>query len=55
MLSAAKTSYLSENLSPKRSEEPEVPAKKCSSHLMKLLFAARLARPYFFCRDYMSC
>ena len=26
-------------------EEPEIHAKTCSSHLMKLLFAARLARP----------
>ena len=44
-LSAARTPYLPENSSPKGGEEPGVHAKTCSSHLMKLLFAARLARP----------
>ena len=44
-LSAARTPYLPENFSPKGGEEPGVHSKTCSSHLMKLLFAARLARP----------
>ena len=44
-LSAARTPYLPESFSPKGGEEPGVHAKTCSSHLMKLLFAARLARP----------
>ena len=44
-LSAARTPYLPENFSPKGGEEPGDLAKTCSSHLMKLLFAARLARP----------
>ena len=44
-LSAARTPYLPENFSPKGGEEPGALAKTCSSHLMKLLFAARLARP----------
>ena len=43
--SAAKTPYLPENFSPKGGEEPGVHAKTCSSLLMKLSFAARLARP----------
>ena len=43
-LSVARTSYLPENFSPKGGEEPRIHAKTCSSHLMKLLFAARLAR-----------
>ena len=44
-LSAARTPYLPENFSCKGGEDPGVHAKTCSSHLMKLLFAARLARP----------
>ena len=44
-LSVARTPYLPENFSPKGSEEPGIHAKTCSSHLIKLLFAARLARP----------
>jgi hypothetical protein len=44
-LSGARTPYLPENFSPKGGEDPGVFAKSCSSHLMKLLFAARLARP----------
>ena len=44
-LSAARTPYLPDNFSPKRGEKPGVHAKTCSSHLMKLFFAARLARP----------
>jgi hypothetical protein len=44
-LSGARTPYLPENFSPKGGEEPGAFAKSCSSHLMKLLFAARLARP----------
>ena len=44
-LSAARTPYLPENFSPKGGEEPGVHAKTCSSHLMKLLFAARFAKP----------
>jgi len=44
-LSSVRTPYLPEQFTPK-SEEPEgVFSKTCSSHLMKLLFAARLARP----------
>ena len=44
-ISAARTPYLPENFSPKGEEMPGVFAQTCSSHLMKLLFAARLARP----------
>ena len=44
-LSVARTPYFPENFSPKGGEEPGIHAKTCSSHLMKLLFAARLARP----------
>ena len=44
-ISAARTPYLPENFSPKGGEEPGDLAKTCSSHLMKILFAARLARP----------
>ena len=43
--SAARTPYLPEDFSPKGGEEPGVHAKTCSSHLMKFLYAARLARP----------
>ena len=45
LLSAARTPYLPENFSPKGGEEPVVRAKTCSSHFMKLLFAARPAIP----------
>jgi hypothetical protein len=44
-ISAARTPYLPENFSPSGEEMPGIFAKTCSSHLMKLLFAARLARP----------
>ena len=44
-LSAARTPYVPENFNPKGGGEPGVLAKSCSSHLMELLFAARLAWP----------
>ena len=44
-LAIARTPYLPENFSCKDGEDPGIHAKTCSSHLMKLLFAARLARP----------
>ena len=44
-LSAARTPDFPENFSPKGGEEQGVHAKTCSSHLMKLLFAARFAKP----------
>jgi hypothetical protein len=44
-ISAARTPYLPENFNPKGIEIAGVFAKTCSSHLMRLLFAARLARP----------
>lgn len=37
--------YLHEDFAPKGTEEPGTFAKTASSHLMKVLFAARLARP----------
>ena len=44
-LSAARTPYFPETFSPKGGEEPGALANSCSSNLMELLFAARLARP----------
>ena len=44
-LPGARTPYFPKNFSPKGGEDPGDFAKSCSSHLMKLLFAARLARP----------
>ena len=43
-LSIARTPYFPENFRRKGGEEPGIHAKTCSSHFMKLLFAARLAR-----------
>ena len=44
-LSIARNTYFLENFSAKWVEEPRIHAKTCSSQLMKLLFAAGLARP----------
>ena len=44
-LAPVRTPYLPENFSAKGEEAEGKQAKTCSSHLMKLLFAARLARP----------
>ena len=44
-LPAARSPYLAEDFVPKGQDEPGVMAKTASSHLMKVLFAARLCRP----------
>ena len=44
-LPAVRSPYLDEDFVPKGQDEPGVMAKTASSHLMKVLFAARLCRP----------
>ena len=44
-LARVRTPYLDEDFTPKGSEKPGTLAKSASSHLMKVLFAARLCRP----------
>ena len=44
-LAPVRTPYLPESFSGKDKEAPGQQSKTCSSHLMKLLFSARLARP----------
>ena len=44
-LHPVRSPYLQEDFAPKGTEEPGTFAKTASSHLMKVLFAARLARP----------
>ena len=44
-LPAVRSPFLDEDFIPKGQDAPGMMAASCSSHLMKLLFAARLARP----------